>query len=128
LEYWWRFPGDLQRRVQVDLAYVDIMGVIKGAASLDTNLEPLTRDIYTAKRWKLAPNFAHENDRNIVYSLYEYYEKRKKARGEFDDIDRVISIFKSLRRSPEIQEQVEGLLHEIYVDGKGKLSGIIASV
>jgi hypothetical protein len=118
LEYWWRFPVALRRRIQVDLAYVDIMGVIKGAASLDTNLEPLTRDTYTAKRWKLAPNFTRESERNAVYSLYESYEKQKKARGEFDDVDRVIRIFKSLRRSPEIRQEVEELLHEIYVDGK----------
>ncbi|KAF8539048.1 hypothetical protein BDD12DRAFT_981228 [Trichophaea hybrida] len=115
-EYWRRLPGILTRRIPADMAYVDIMGVIKGSASLDTNLEPLSRDVYTAKRWKLAPNFTKEIERNAVYSLYESYEKIKQKRGEIDDTDRVIRIFKSLRESPELQEDVVRLLHEIYVD------------
>ncbi|KAF8241597.1 hypothetical protein K440DRAFT_665246 [Wilcoxina mikolae CBS 423.85] len=116
LEYWRRFWGVLTRNIQVDMAYLDIMGVIKGSASLETNLEPLSREAYISKRWKLAPNFTRERDRSTVYSLYESYEKKKKKRGEFDDIDRVIRIFKSLRESPELQRDVEGVLHEIYVD------------
>jgi hypothetical protein len=100
------------------MAYIDIMGVIKGSASLDTNLEPLSRDVYTTKRWKLAPNFTKESERSTVYSLYESYEKVKQARGEIDETDRVIRIFKSLRESPELQEDIVSLLHEIYVDGK----------
>jgi len=119
LEYWRRLPIALTRRAQVDMAYVDIMGVIKGSASLNTNLEPLSREDYTAKRWRNAPNFTWGNERNTVYSLYESYEKIKNVRGEIDHTDRVISIFKSLRESPRLQEGVESLLHEIYVDGEG---------
>jgi Zn-finger nucleic acid-binding protein len=118
LEYWRRISGSHTYGVQVDMAYLEIMGVIKGSASLETNLEPLSRDAYTSKRWRLAPNFTR--DRDTIYSLYENYEKKKKKRGEFDDIDRVIRIFKSLRESPKLQRDVEAKLHEIYVDGESR--------
>ncbi|KAL0640852.1 hypothetical protein Q9L58_000159 [Maublancomyces gigas] len=102
-------------RIPKDLAFVEIMGVIKGSASLASNLEPLSRDEYLYRRWRLAPNFERD-DRDAVYSLYEFYERMKKTRGETDNIDRVIHIMKALNKNPELRCVVGGLLDEVYVD------------
>lgn len=104
----------------MDLAFIDIMGVIKGSASLDSNLEPLTREAYTSRRWKLAPNFYTESDRKAVYTLYEHYEKIKISRREVDDTDRVIRVLKALKGDPELYRTVETFLDEVYVDGRYK--------
>lgn len=106
----------------MDLAFIDIMGVIKGSASLASDLKPLSRDAYMAKRWKLAPNFTTESDRKAVYTLYEHYEKIKMGRGEVDDTDRVIRVLEALRKDPELLQTVEMFLDEVYVDGKHKNS------
>jgi hypothetical protein len=118
INYWKHLPLALTRKIPVDLAFVDIMGVIKGSASSHTNLKPLSRKDYVMKRWKLAPNFSLERERDCVYSIYEHYEAIKSKRGELDDTDRVVHIFKALLNNDYLREQVEGLLHEVYVDGK----------
>lgn len=102
----------------MDLAFIDIMGVIKGSASLASNLEPLSRNSYTTRRWKLAPNFTTDSDRKAVYTLYEHYERIKMGRGEVDDADRVIRVLESLKKDPELHRTVETFLDEVYVDGK----------
>jgi thymidylate synthase len=118
MEYWRRFPPSLTRKVPLGLVYLDIMGVIKGSASRETNFEPLSREQYINKRWRLAPNFASREGRNSLYTLYERYEKTKMWRGEQDDIDRVVHIFKQLEQNPALRSEVTSLLDEIYVDGK----------
>lgn len=122
LEYWQRLPTALTRRIPMDLAFIDIMGVIKGSASLASDLKPLSRDAYMAKRWKLAPNFTTDSDRKAVYTLYEHYEKIKMGRGEVDDTDRVIRVLEALKKDPELLQTVEMFLDEVYVDGKHKNS------
>lgn len=117
IDYWRRLPHNLTKRIPKDLAFVEIMGVIKGSASLASNLESLSRDEYLYRRWRLAPNFERD-DRDAVYSLYEFYERMKKTRGETDNIDRVIHIMKALNKNPELRCVVGGLLDEVYVDGK----------
>lgn len=104
----------------MDLALIDIVGVIKGSASLASNLEPLSRDAYTTRDWRLAPNFTTESDRKAVYTLYEHYEKIKTGRGEADDTDRVIQVLEALKKDSELQKAVEKFLDEVYIDGKCK--------
>lgn len=118
LEYWQRLPTNLTRRIPIDLAFTDILGVIKGSASLALNLKPLSRDTYTTMHWRLAPNFTTESDRKVIYSLYEHYEKIKISRGEVDDTDRVIQILEALKKDPKLHRTVETFLDEVYIDGK----------
>lgn len=118
LEYWQRLPTALTCRIPVDLAFIDIMGVIKGSASLASNLKPLSRNSYTTRRWKLAPNFTTDSDRRAVYTLYEHYERLKMGRGEVDDTDGVIRVLEAFKRNPELCQTVEMFLDEVYVDGE----------
>jgi hypothetical protein len=41
----------------------------------------------------------------------------KRSRGELDDTDRVVLVLKALSKNPALRQDVEGLLHEVYVDG-----------
>jgi len=118
MEYWKRFPAPLTRNLPLGLVYLDIMGVIKGSTSRDVNFEPLSREQYIMKRWKLAPNFTSREGRDSLYTLYQHYEKNKMWRGEQDDIDRVVHVFKQLEQNPVLRSEIESLLDEIYVDGK----------
>ncbi|KAF8541740.1 hypothetical protein BDD12DRAFT_946309 [Trichophaea hybrida] len=116
MDYWRRFPASLTRKVPIGLAFLDIMGVIKGSASRETNFEPLSREGYIYKRWKLAPNFATREGRDSLYTLYQHYEKYKKRCGEVDDIDRVVNVLKGLEQNPVLRREIESFVDEVYVD------------
>ncbi|RPB01665.1 P-loop containing nucleoside triphosphate hydrolase protein [Choiromyces venosus 120613-1] len=124
LEYGEQLPHKLKRGIPVDLAFLEIMGVIKGSISLATKFEPLSRGDYLAMRWRLAPNFATEWERNAVYDLYEWYEQAKKKRGDIDQADRMIKVMKALEafkssdeeEDREFERKIRRMLDEIYVD------------
>ncbi|KAF8241484.1 P-loop containing nucleoside triphosphate hydrolase protein [Wilcoxina mikolae CBS 423.85] len=116
MDYWRRFPASLTRKVPMGLAFLDIMGVIKGSASRENNFEPLSREAYIYKRWKLAPNFASREGRDSLYTLYQHYEKYKKRCGELDDIDRVVHVLKGLEQNPVLRREIESFVDEVYVD------------
>ncbi|KAG0641145.1 hypothetical protein HOY80DRAFT_955829 [Tuber brumale] len=124
IEYWEHLSSRLKRGIPVELAFLEIMGVIKGSVSPAGNYEPLSRQEYLGKRWRLAPNFASEREREAVYELYEWYERTKKKRGDIDQPDRIIKVNKALEAfsSSEIIEDkiferdIRRILDEIYVD------------
>jgi len=124
IEYWGRLPPRLRKGIPADLAFLEIMGVIKGSVSRATAFEPLSREQYLGQRWRLA-NFALERDRDAVYDIYEWYERAKKKRGDIDQADRVIKVMKALEafRSSgvpgdgEFERKIRSVLDEIYVDG-----------
>ncbi|RPB01648.1 hypothetical protein L873DRAFT_644024 [Choiromyces venosus 120613-1] len=96
LEYWEPMSPKLKRGIPVDLAFLEIMGVIKGSISSATKFEPLSREEYLEKRWRLAPNFASTQERAAVYDIYEWYERKKKKRYDIDQTDRMIKVMKAL--------------------------------
>jgi hypothetical protein len=115
--YWRQFPYSLKNGIPKELAFIEIVGAIKGSATLASKLEPVSRDEYLKRRWKLASNFTKLGEREKIYSLYEHYEEIKNSNGETDDTDRVIHVMKSLQGNLELRGKVERLLDEIYVDG-----------
>ena len=125
IEYWGRLSPRLKRGIPVDSAFLEIMGVIKGSVSRATDFEPLSREGYLALRWRLAPSFASERERNTIYDIYEWYERTKKKHGDIDQADRIIKVTKVLEgfRSSEVpgesafERKIRSVLDEIYVDG-----------
>ena len=123
-EYWRHLSPKLRKGIPADLAFLEIMGVIKGSVSRATDFEPLSREQYLGRRWRLA-NFASDRDRDAVYGIYEWYERAKKKRGDIDQADRVIEVMKALEgfRSSgvpgdgEFERKIRSVLDEIYVDG-----------
>ncbi|RPB01630.1 hypothetical protein L873DRAFT_637612 [Choiromyces venosus 120613-1] len=100
------------------------MGVIKGSISLATNFEPLSRKEYLEKRWRVAPNFATERERDAVFDIYEWYERAKKKRGDIDQADRMIKVMKAFetfkssdtKEDRNFEKKIRRVLDEIYVD------------
>ena len=109
----------------MDLAFLEIMGVIKGSVSRDTDFEPLSREKYLGLRWRLAPSFASERERHTIYDIYEWYERAKNKCGDTDQVDKVIKVAKTLEafRASEalgesaFERKIRSVLDEIYVDG-----------
>jgi len=124
IEYWGRLSANLRKGIPADLAFLELMGVIKGSVSRATDFEPLSRKQYLGHRWRLA-NFASERDRDAVYDIYEWYERAKDKRGDIDQADRVIKVMKALEafrssgvpEDGEFERKIRSLLDEIYVDG-----------
>ncbi|RPB01636.1 P-loop containing nucleoside triphosphate hydrolase protein [Choiromyces venosus 120613-1] len=124
LEYWQHLPSKLKRGIPVDLAFLEIMGVIKGSISSASNFEPLSREEYLGKRWRLAPNFASMQERAAVYDIYEWYERKKKKLYDIDQTDRVIKVMKALEtfkssdkeEDRNLEKKIRRVLDEIYVD------------
>lgn len=115
--YWQQFPTTLRAGLEPDLVFTEIMGVIKGAASLLTGNRPLSRDEYRAKSSRLAPTFAKEGDRDRVYNVFEHYENKKRQNGDYDGIDRVRVILDELSENTGLRGRLETLFEEVYVDG-----------
>jgi len=124
IEYWGRLSPKLRKGIPADLAFLEIMGVIKGSVSRATDFEPLSREQYSGHRWRVA-NFASKRDRDAVYDIYEWYERAKKKRGDIDQADRVIKVMKALEafrssgvpEDGEFERKIRSVLDEIYVDG-----------
>ena len=125
IEYWEHLSPRLKRGIPVDLAFLEIMGVIKGSVSGATDFEPLSRDEYLGLRWRLAPNFASERERHTIYDIYEWYERTKKKRGDIDQVDRIIKVTKTLEgfrcsealEDSAFERKIRSALDEVYVDG-----------
>lgn len=115
--YWQQFPTALKAGLEPDLVFTEIMGVIKGAASLLSGLKPLSRDDYRSKSSRLAPTFAKEGERDTVYNLFEHYEYKKKQNGDYDGIDRVKAILGDLTENIGLRRRLEAIFEEVYVDG-----------
>ncbi|PUU76951.1 hypothetical protein B9Z19DRAFT_205163 [Tuber borchii] len=124
IEYWEHLSSRLKRGVQLDLAFLEIMGVIKGSVSRATDFEPLSREEYLGLRWRLALSFASERERHTIYDIYEWYERTRKKRGDIDQVDRIIKVTKALEafRSSKVlgdrvfERKIRSVLDEIYVD------------
>ena len=125
IEYWKHLSARLKRGIPVDLAFLEIMGVIKGSVSQATDFEPLSREEYLRLRWRLAPSFASERERHTIYDIYEWYERAKKKRGDIDHVDRIIKVTKALEAfgsskvigDSVFERKIRSVLDEIYVDG-----------
>lgn len=115
--YWPQFPNKLKGTLEPDLVFAEIMGVIKGAASLFSGLKPLSRDEYRSKSSRLAPTFAMEGSRDRIYDIFELYESKMKQNGDYDSIDRIKVVLSALVGNPTLKRRLHGLFEEVYVDG-----------
>lgn len=103
--------------MESDLVFAEIMGVIKGTASLLSDFRPLSRDEYRSMSSRLAPTFATEDKRDRIYDIYEAYEHKKKQNGDYDAIDRVKTVLNEVTGNTVLRRRLEGLFEEVYVDG-----------
>lgn len=119
LDYWPRFAQSVTKGLPVALVFAEIMGVIKGSARSLESLAALQQEEYVARSRRLAPTFVLDDERKSIYGVYESYEALKTSRGEVDDVDRVVSLLKVLRRDANVKTLLGSAFDEIYIDGKG---------
>lgn len=115
--YWVQFPSGIRGGLESDLVFAEIMGVIKGAASLLTGLKPLSREQYKTMSARLAPTFVNKADRDTIYGIYERYENKKANNSDYDGIDRVKNIIRELNEDISLRRKLESIFEEVYVDG-----------
>lgn len=94
---------------------MEIIGVIKGSACRSINFLPLGRDEYQANGHKISPVSV---DRDLLYDIYECYEKKKRELGDVDDVDRARSVLEGIANNSDLRERIERAFDEVYVDGK----------
>ena len=116
LDYWPHFPQTLTKKLGVNLVFAEIMGVIKGSASSGHSLAPLSGQQYLARSCRLAPIFVMEDDRALVYDVFEKYERMKEERQDVDIVDRVVKLIRSIRRNASLKQFLESSFDEVYID------------
>ncbi|KAF8463424.1 hypothetical protein BDZ91DRAFT_305427 [Kalaharituber pfeilii] len=115
--YWpkFRYTRAIGRHLEANLVFSEIMGVIKGAASMQNGLKPLSRDEYITRSSSLAPAFPTTAEREVLFDLYSQYESSKRQHGHHDAMDRMISILHSIT-SNGLTKTLRNIVQEIYVD------------
>lgn len=81
LDYWPRLPATLTAKLPVELAFAEIMGVIKGSLFSRETLKPLSRNEYLQLSSRLAPAFTLETEKSRVYDIFEKYQALKLHRS-----------------------------------------------
>ena len=116
VDYWPRFSHVRTKHISVQLVFAEIMGVIKGSESSRESLIPLNREDYLKRSSRLAPTFSSETERSRVYDIFEQYETMKHQRGDFDYVDRVVTLLKGMYRDQALMQLLRSTFDEMYVD------------
>ncbi|KAH8146891.1 uncharacterized protein LAJ45_08970 [Morchella importuna] len=112
-QYWGQFSAKLTSGVSPTLAFMEIIGVIKGSACHSIDFQPLTREKYLQEGHRISPI---EVDRDLIYNIYERYEKVKRDHGDIDDIDRARDVLKGMAKNRDVRNRIEKAFDEIYID------------
>ncbi|KAI5837906.1 hypothetical protein DFP73DRAFT_600345 [Morchella snyderi] len=114
-EYWPSFPNKLTKGpgISVTLAFMEIIGVIKGSAWTSTTFSPLSRTEYVSHGHRISPVSL---DRNALYDIYQRYEDIKSQFKDVDDIDRATAVLEAISKNQVLGKRLEGVFDEIYVD------------
>ena len=116
LDYWPRFPAALVKNLPIELAFAEIMGVIKGSISCRGTLKPLSRKEYLELSSRVAPTFTIESEKSRVYDVFEKYNTLKLRRQELDGVDRVVKLIRAVRENQRLKNYLELAFDEIYID------------
>ena len=57
-----------------------------------------------------------EDDRSLVYDIFERYEHIKQEHQDVDDVDRVVRIMSALRQNSSLKQLLESTIEEVYID------------
>ncbi|CAG8557521.1 4390_t:CDS:2, partial [Acaulospora colombiana] len=101
-KYW---PHLSQKNLDCALVYSEF-SIIKGS---NPNVDHLSREDYRAVNIKKFPIFY---DRDMIYDIFERYERMKTLNHDYDLMDRTLAVLRCARKKALGGHQV----HEIYVD------------
>lgn len=116
LRYWPKFTPLLVKGIPIELVFAEIMGVIKGSEASRKTLEPLSRAEYVSRSSRLAPNFANEEDRSRVYDIFNAYESMKWGHHDYDAVDRVAKLLRTIRSNAPLLRTLQAKFDEVYID------------
>ncbi|KAI0809044.1 hypothetical protein BC629DRAFT_1437282 [Irpex lacteus] len=95
-DYWGHLPQHLTKNLDPALVFAEIMGVIKGSKeAVSTEKGFLDWRAYANLSQRGQATFATR--REVIYSLFQAYTKKKQERREWDAADRTHSIIRGLR-------------------------------
>ncbi|KAG9123995.1 hypothetical protein FRC07_013265, partial [Ceratobasidium sp. 392] len=111
-KYWHRFKRQLTSAVDPTLAYSEIVGVIKGSSdALQSADGYLSLEQYTEKLPRRVLSQLPTQTRNVIYAIFEQYQRLKSQQYEWDHADRTKEILKYF--SPN---QSQHMIDYLYVD------------
>ena len=116
VDYWPHFSHALTKELPIHLVFPEIMGVIKGSASSRESLQPLGREEYLKRSYRLAPTFQNEAERSRVYEIFKMYEKMKLELGGVDQVDRVMRLLSAVRQDQSLKQLLRICFDEVYID------------
>ena len=114
--FWPRFPHHLTKGLSPDLAFSEIMGVIKGSFRSCKSLTSLDLSQYENLSFRLTPNVSRHEDRVKIFHLYQAYEELKRKTGDIDSIDLVVRLLRQLQDNPSLIALLAPYIQEVYVD------------
>ncbi|PON39566.1 P-loop containing nucleoside triphosphate hydrolase [Parasponia andersonii] len=111
-QYWPRFDSRLTKNLDPSYVYTQIISHIKGSLqAMETSDGKLTRENYVMLSKGCAASLRRKQ-RELIYDIFQSYEKLKLESGEFDMADVVNDLHCRLRH-----ERYEGdEMHFVYVD------------
>ncbi|KAG9098169.1 hypothetical protein FS749_004519 [Ceratobasidium sp. UAMH 11750] len=111
-KYWWRFPRQLTSHMDPALVYSEIVAVIKGSSeALQSTDGYLSRYHYTEGLPRRVLSRLPGPIRDVVYSIFEQYQRLKKEAFEWDHADRTRQILKYFE-----PKGADRLVDYLYVD------------
>ncbi|KAG2708633.1 hypothetical protein I3760_05G201500 [Carya illinoinensis] len=97
LSYWPHFNAKLIRKLDSSRVFTEIISHIKGGPqAVEEGDGKLSRDNYLLLSNSRVSSLSRQ-EREIIYELFQNYEKMKMKRGEFDLADLVIDLHRRLR-------------------------------
>ncbi|PNY14343.1 lupus brain antigen-like protein, partial [Trifolium pratense] len=110
--YWQKFNSKHTKMFDSSKVFTEIVSIIKGGQkSIDLVEGKLSRPDYLSLSKNRASSLSTD-ERNIIYDIYQSYEKMKMDKGDFDIADIVADLHQRLRN-----EKYEGdYIHFVYID------------
>ncbi|KAB1205205.1 putative helicase MAGATAMA 3 [Morella rubra] len=107
--YWPRFNTKLTKNLDSSRVFTQIISHIKGGAQASDG--KLSRDEYIQLSESSVSSLSRQ-EREVIYDIFQKYEKMKMENGEFDLADLVIDLHRRLR----VERYAGDIMDFIYVD------------
>ncbi|XP_039685098.1 uncharacterized protein [Medicago truncatula] len=110
--YWPHFNSHYTKMLDSSRVFTEIVSHIKGGMqSLDRGEGKLSRQDYVSLSENRSSSLSKEK-REIIYDIYQIYEKMKRNKGDFDLADIVVDLHRRLR----INKYEGDEMHFVYID------------
>ncbi|XP_031256235.1 TPR and ankyrin repeat-containing protein 1-like [Pistacia vera] len=110
--YWPRFNGELTKKFDSSRVFTEIISHIKGGLrSMEFGDGKLSREVYVQLS-EGRVSILSRQQREMIYEIFQNYERMKMKNGDFDLADLVIDLHHRLKKGKHVRDQI----HFVYVD------------